>query len=72
MWGMFRMEFEHVHVSSRGSQGELVPFHIEQANSAVDGNEDLKVAVFHFILGLLALFVAMLICVGVIMGLLYQ
>jgi hypothetical protein len=72
MWGMFRMEFEHVHVSSRGSLGELVPFHIEQAPQATDGNEDLKVAVFHFILGLLALFVAMLICVGVIMGLLYQ
>jgi RsiW-degrading membrane proteinase PrsW (M82 family) len=71
MWGMFRMEYEHVHVT-HGSQGGLVPFHIEQTNSASDGNEDLKVAVFHFVLGILALFVALMICVGIILGLLYQ
>lgn len=72
MWGMLRMEYEHIHVTSHGSQGGLVPFHIEQSNHITDGNEDIKVAIFHFILGILALFVALLICVGIIMGLMYQ
>lgn len=74
MWGMFRMEFEHVHVGSRGG---IVSLHLENKDNNTttannDSNEDLKVAIFHIIMGIFALIIAMIISAGIIMGIIYS
>lgn len=73
MWGMFRMEFEHVHV---GSSGGVVSLHLENKDNSLaashDGNDDLKVAIFHIIMGFIALILAMIISAGIIMGIIYS
>ena len=73
MWGMFRMEFEHVHVGSRDG---VISLHLENkeniSTASHDSNDDLKVAIFHFIMGIFALILAMIISAGIIMGIIYS
>jgi hypothetical protein len=75
MWGMFRMEFEHVHVGSRGG---VVSLHLEQTNTltnlsaATDSNENLKVVIFQIVMGIGALVLAITMSAGVIMGIIYS
>jgi hypothetical protein len=70
MWGMFKMEFEHV---TAGSKGEIISLHLEMSQSASkDSNQGMKEIVFHLVAGLGALTMAALIAAMIISGIVYH
>ena len=52
MWLMLKLECEHINV---GAEDGAVALHIEKNSAAEDPNRDLKVAVYHLVIGLLTL-----------------
>lgn len=65
MWGLFKLEWEHVCAGSGNTSGEehFVSFHLEKPKTALsDGNHDIKIAFYHismasFVLGVVIMLI---------------